>query len=650
MSAFNKNNIALLCAVTLSLSTLAGCGSGGVGGRVSVPSASSAATGSRSKGRVQFTLTWPQRQEPAGSRYIPVYANSLRFVLVNAADPKVKYTIVVPRPADVSQPQIVAFPDPILTGSYHLTGTAHSSQAATDAPVATAAQDIQVSVNATTNANLTLVSTVSAISILGQPVTIGLGVPVALQAQATAADGTTLFIPTGTGALQWTIVSGAQATQATLTAAGVLTANMSGTVRVRVAEVAANIFAEADVTVAAASSSTNGGLMPFAFAKFGGDLRNSGSAYSPVRPFDGVEAFHFSDSGFAQNSAALVLAGADNAAYVAGVRNGTGRLYARNSDGSERWSIDTVFPITGSMALSADNTLYAPTGDFSDTTNRRLLAFRTADGSSRWSTTLDFAVASGLTIAPNGLVIAAGDTITATSFGSGLIAAYDGTTGTQKWLRNLNDTVNQLPALSPDGAIIYDSTTFGTVYALDANTGARLWVQFLGGLTSQAPIVGADGTLFITQTAPSQNGKPGPTTLYALDGASGVTRWTRILGNTTQPVVSSNNRIFIDAQPQGADTSTPYSLLALDGASGATVWETTNFYANSLVLGGGGSTIYAHALGYGISAVDAGTGNIVSSTSPDINVPNVTLSLAPNGTIYGVNIGGTYGDSLIAIH
>jgi outer membrane protein assembly factor BamB len=169
--------------------------------------------------------------------------------------------------------------------------------------------------------------------------------------------------------------------------------------------------------------------------------------------------------------------------------------------GQQKWRVALQNPSL--PAIGMEGTLFV-------TSDNRLIALDTATGAVVWSVTIPETQMTLPSIAADNLVFVGGL--------SGTIYAYDGATGTQRWLHNADGSaINQIAV--GIGGILYSATERG-VYALSEQNGALRW-SFASG--NSVISVGGDGTVYVAAG-----------NLYAVDGQTGQTKWT--FAKTNQPL------------------------------------------------------------------------------------------------------------------
>lgn len=619
-----RRHAAALTASVLSLVVLAGCGGGNSAndllGGVPATGGPSSPAQPGATGRVQLSIAWPERKNEGAagpSRYLPVYAASLVLELTSKEDPARKYRLVVDRPGGERPPaQTVSFNDRVRIGEYVLNGTAHADPNGGGAAVAAATADVTVRFNATSDVALTLDAALASLEVVGAPLRFDEGTVFQLRAQGRDAQGRIVLLPAGNGVLTWSLVSGGGALQ--IDANGVATAKAGGTARVRVVEAAANLSAEADVTVTGATAGA--GLATASWPKARGDARNTGNIGNGAGAVGtGQIVREFALGG---TVAAEPTVGPDGTLYVA---TQDGKLYAFDTaTGAQKWVWDSgsPFSIFGAPAVGANGLVYVAAGF------NGLVALEASTGAKRFSTSGDdvFDSPTGApTIGADGTVYAADRS---------MVYAYDGETGAIKW--SFDNGVNEggtsrsiSPALAPDGTLYVPlQTAFfeSSLYALDSATGAKKTELGLGGRVDRASVsVGADGAAYLrvstevwalnaglqrawTGSAHISGGNDSPSvalsrdgaTVYsagqlsfasggnhglaALDSVTGEPRWNATLlpaaegyGDFRAPVVGSDGTIYV-GQDASLGTEFPYTaafLLYAVSDSGEKLWQVT---------------------------------------------------------------------------
>lgn len=166
---------------------------------------------------------------------------------------------------------------------------------------------------------------------------------------------------------------------------------------------------------------------------------------------------------------------ADGAIYF-GCWNGF--LYALRPDGSKRWEYKAGSFIASSPALGSDGTIYIGAGS-------NLVAVN-ADGTLKWSFPAVDWIDSPPAVGPDG-------TIYVGSWDNNLYAVRPD--GTEKWRFTADDNISTSPAIAADGTVYLGSRDV-KLYALTA-AGALKWSFDTRDTIESSPVLAADGTVYI---------------------------------------------------------------------------------------------------------------------------------------------------------
>jgi outer membrane protein assembly factor BamB len=536
------------------ISISAGCGGSGK----SIPN-----TSSRVVGDVQLKITWPS---PPISRYIPIYAKSLAFVLYKQDNPAERYTLVANRPETLPASQSVTFKS-IPIGVYVLDGTACVEKEGQGATVASASTPIQIKGGETTKAELTLNSTIRSVEIQGQPLKVNVGDALTLTGRALDKDNKVILLPSS--ALTWSQVSGSSF--GTLSSEGRLTTNAVGVIRVRLAEPVTNVGAETDIQVVAKQ-----GLATSAWPKFRGDTQNTGRGGGAGAT--GVKKWEFLTGNTIGSSPAI---GSDGTIYIG---SNDFKVYALDGvTGAKKWEFLTGGSVFSSPAIGSDGTIYAGSSD------KKIYALDGVTGAKKWEFLTGGSVFSPA-IGSDGTIYAGSNDFK--------VYALDGATGVKKWEFLTGNMITSSPAIGSDGTI-YIGSTDKKVYALDGATGVKKWEFLTGDTIDSSPAIGSDGTIYIG----SNDFKA-----YALDGATGAKKWEFLTGND-QIYLSTYPSYAIDSDGTVYVGSRYKRFYALDAATGAKKWGiiTDDYLISSPAIGLDG-TIYIASIDNYIYALDKATG------------------------------------------
>jgi outer membrane protein assembly factor BamB len=177
-------------------------------------------------------------------------------------------------------------------------------------------------------------------------------------------------------------------------------------------------------------------------------------------------------------------------------------LYARNPDGTEKWTVSL-----GPSSPGSDND-YMPGVDtvagfgyiYTDVPGNALAALNPADGFEIWRVGVDSDIDSTPVVGPDGTIYFGTDNAAKALF------AIDPNTRSEKWPRFVTGgQVDNIPALNPDGSEVYVVSNDGNLYAVNTADGEELWrfpipVNPSDGVANSSPAVGADGTVYVGST------------------------------------------------------------------------------------------------------------------------------------------------------
>lgn len=202
---------------------------------------------------------------------------------------------------------------------------------------------------------------------------------------------------------------------------------------------------------------------------------------------------------------------------------------------------------------------------------------------------------------------------------SGLMAITNsGVTASNKWTFLASQEVSSSPAAGLDGTIYFLNPQAGC-YALDRD-GLVKWSYPFQTTGLSSPAIGADGTIYIV----------GDGSLYALTSV-GAKKWSYDIGSSDgSPAIASDGTVYVT-------TGAGSSLYAInpDGTKKWAVIGGGSTTGESAALGGDG-TIY---FGYGTLAAYAPDGSLLwTSQSPTNNFDFSSPVIGIDGLIYAVDV------------
>ncbi|MBI3921510.1 MAG: PQQ-binding-like beta-propeller repeat protein, partial [Armatimonadetes bacterium] len=270
-------------------------------------------------------------------------------------------------------------------------------------------------------------------------------------------------------------------------------------------------------------------------------------ALNPSGPDAERKKWEFTTGGYVYSSPAIA---GDGTVYVGSCQSG--KVYALNSDGTEKWEFATGGWVACSPAVGTDGTVYVGSND------GKLYALNPGGpdaGRKQW----EFATGSaGLYSAP------AVGTDGSIYFGtwSGKVYAL-APNGTAKWDYTTGGQVNSSPAVGADGTVYIGSEDF-KVYAFDPN-GGKKWEFATGGWVNCSPAVGADGTIYIGSE---------DTKVYALN-SDGSNKWQFASGGGVRwssPAIGADGTMYVGSMDNKLYALTQ-ATLALTSPNGGERWQ-----------------------------------------------------------------------------
>ena len=241
----------------------------------------------------------------------------------------------------------------------------------------------------------------------------------------------------------------------------------------------------------------------------------------------------------------------------------TGVLYAFDAArGALLWSVDTHARITTSPAVGADGNVYVGT--------RRGLVAVTPQGALAWSTPLRRIKGSSPAIGPDGTIYVA------TSKGSVAAVSRD---GALVWVRDLGGrSCSVVGSIAIRGDRLYVGAADGNLRALDRATGAVVWAYQAGAPIESGVSLGPDGSVHFG----TGNGR---VISLADGGAAPTLRWVAIVGAgkiLSTPAIDRAGNVYV-----GGNDHEVHKLAA---ANGAELWTyaTRGRVRSAIAIGVGG--------------------------------------------------------------
>ncbi|MFC1656634.1 PQQ-binding-like beta-propeller repeat protein [Patescibacteria group bacterium] len=221
----------------------------------------------------------------------------------------------------------------------------------------------------------------------------------------------------------------------------------------------------------------------------------------------------------------------------------TGKLFAINPDGTEKWNFATQSNVATCPAIGSDSTIYL--GNYVPMTDLGRLYAINPDGTEKWHFDTDQLIESSPAIDKDGIIYVG--TL------SGKVYAIN-PDGTEKWHFQTGDGVSAIPAIGKDGTV-YVGSWDAYFYAINPD-GTLKW-KYKTPDTFEAIIasaaIGKEGTIYIGA---------GSGIFYAFN-PDGTVKWDYespdIDGFASSPAIGADGTIYVGSQSG--------KLLAFSGSS-----------------------------------------------------------------------------------
>ena len=209
-----------------------------------------------------------------------------------------------------------------------------------------------------------------------------------------------------------------------------------------------------------------------------------------------------------------------------------GKLFAINSDGTEKWSFSRDTNVASSPSIGSDGTIYI--GNYVPMTDVGRIYAINQDGTEKWHFDTDSLVESSVTVDKNGVLY--------TGTLGGKVYAIN-SDGTEKWNFQTGDGVSAIPAIGKDGTV-YVGSWDAYFYAINPD-GSEKWKyktpDCYEAIVASAAI-GGDGTIYIGT---------GIGIFYAFN-PDGTVKWkyelTKPDGFTSSPAIGEDGTIYVGTQ------------------------------------------------------------------------------------------------------
>ena len=284
--------------------------------------------------------------------------------------------------------------------------------------------------------------------------------------------------------------------------------------------------------------------------------------------------------------------GADGTVYMSDT---AGSLFAFNPDGTVKWTF--ILIDSNDYAPGIDRTGGPHDGTiYSDISGNSLVAIN-PDGTEKWRVDIGTDFDSTPAVGPDGSIYFgtdSGQIIKLNPDDRNLGLAFPNLTDGREWIFNTGDQVDNSPALSPDGSVVYAVSNDNNLYAVNTATGIEEWrfpiLTEPNEINSSPTVNPSDGTIYVG--ADDNN-------VYAIN-PDGTENWRYATGNEVESTAGldpNDGTIYI-----GSDDSKVHAINP-DGTAKGLSWPFTTGGAvesspivrsdGTVFFGSGDSNVYA---------------------------------------------------------
>jgi len=237
----------------------------------------------------------------------------------------------------------------------------------------------------------------------------------------------------------------------------------------------------------------------------------------------------------------------------------SGRVFALNADGSQKWTYQTRGQIVSSATIGSDGTIYIGSAD-------GILYALSPAGSLVWKFQSAAPIESSPTIGPDGTIYVGSDDFNLYAINPN---------GTQKWAYKTSNYVYSTPALGSDGTV-YVGSFDKSFYAINPN-GTKKWSYLTGNIVAASPAIATDGTVYVG----SADGN-----LYAFD-PTGNKKWAYATSGSivTSPSIGADGTVYTGSADDALYAITPagqrkwWKMLGTIGGTPAIAVDGTLYYS-----------------------------------------------------------------------
>ena len=315
----------------------------------------------------------------------------------------------------------------------------------------------------------------------------------------------------------------------------------------------------------------------------------------------------------------------DGTVYIGSVDH---HLYAINSQGKQKWSVDLAGPVISSPLISAGSIYITAAG---------LSNLSTSDMNATGTGYLYKVSSSGSEVVLYTFPGVVGTSPVMNSDGTVYVGCLDhkmyaiNKNGTKKWSFTTYGRIGSSPALSSNGATLYFGSEDGNIYALNTSDGSKKWKFKTQGAIVSSPAIGASGTIYVGSLDDY---------IYAIK-KDGTLAWKYDTGGRIGSSPSISSGILYVGNELG-------NLYAIDALNGHLKWsyKTGGYIMSSPAIDSDGIVYVGSADGnlYAISSNGnlewkCPTGDVVGS-SPAIGSDGIVYFGSNSGYVYAIRGNG----------
>ena len=335
-----------------------------------------------------------------------------------------------------------------------------------------------------------------------------------------------------------------------------------------------------------------------------------------------TESWHFLTGNWVVSSPAV---SDDGTVYVGSIDH---YLYATDSQGKKKWSVELAGPVISSPLISGEN-IYVTAASLSSLSTSDMNATGTGylykistSGSKSILYTFPGIVGTSPVVDSNGVVYVG-------CLDRKMYAINQD--GTKKWSFMTGGRIGSSPSLSSDESTLYFGSEDGYLYALNTSNGSEKWRFKTQSAIISSPAIDASGTIYIGSL---------DNCVYAVK-KDGTLAWKYDTGSRIGSSPSISNGIVYVGNESG-------DLYAIDASNGQLKWsyKTGGYIMSSPAIDSNG-TVYVGSADGNLYAISPNgvlnwkfpTGDVVGS-SPAIGSDGTIYFGSNSGYVYAIHVDG----------